>query len=108
MVLISSVTLLGRLNSKAADSLDGSDYNLSKAIVGLAFINLLLQVPYLVVDLVLLYIDRAWDAYDLSDTIDTNIRYTSVITSKAKDFQMCITFWILIFSRHFRSAFCKN
>ena len=108
IILVSSVVLLNRLNSKAAEDLSGDDYGFTKAIVGLAFVNLLLQVPYLVVNCLIKYIDRAWDVYDLSETIDTNLTYASRITSKTKDFEMCITFWILIFARQFRAAFCKN
>ena len=108
ITLISSIVLLSRLNGKAAENLDADDYSLSKVVVGIAFVNLLLHVPYLVVNCIIKYIDRAFDTYDLSETIDTNLTYAATITSKARDFEMCIAFWVLIFARPFRAAFCKN
>ena len=108
IILVSSVTLLNRLHSKAAEDLEGDDYGFTKAIVALAFVNLLFQAPYLVIDLIIGYVDKAWKVYGLSDAINTNLKYASIITPKAKDFSMCITFWVLIFARQFRSAFCKN
>ena len=107
IILVSSVTLLNRLHSKAAD-LEGDDYGFTKAIVALAFVNLLFQAPYLVIDLIIGYVDKAWKVYGLSDAINTNLKYASIITPKAKDFSMCITFWVLIFARQFRAAFCKD
>ena len=108
IILILAIALLCHLNGKAAENLEGDEFNLSKAIVGLAFINILIQIPYIAVNCIILYVDKVWDVYDFSDTIDTNLRYTAMITNKAKDFNMCITFWVLIFTRQFRSAFCKN
>ena len=107
-ILISAIILLVRLHGKSAQSLEPDEFNLSKAIVALAFVNLFFQVPFLVVNCVIMYINKVWDVYDFSATIDMNLKYTAIITDKAKDFNFCLTFWILIFARQFRSTLCKN
>ncbi len=110
LLFIGSSILLLRLRTKAAESLDGDDFNFTKAIVALAFINILMQIPYVLVNCVFLYVRRVWrpQAYeDFSDTVKENLAYAGAITNKAKDLSMCLTFFMLLFARMFRAAFCK-
>ena len=67
-----------------------------------------LQVPYLVVNCIYLYINKVWAPYDFSAEVHTNLQYAGIITSKAKDFEFCLTFFLLLFARQFRSAFCRD
>ena len=106
--LISGLVLLCRLNGKSAHSMEPDDFNLSKALVGLAIVNFLIMIPNIIISGVLLKLDKDRDLYDFSATVDANLKYTARITGKFAGFVSCITFFVLLFGRQFRSCCCKN
>ena len=108
VVLVAGIVLQSRLNGKAAQTLEPDDFNFSKAIALLAFINAIIMLPYIIVNGFILNVDKAWDTYDFSDTVDSNLKYTSRITGKFASFVLSITFFVLIFGRQFRAGCCKN
>ena len=108
VVGIAGVVLQCYLNGKAAQSLASDDFNFSKAISLLAFVNVVLMIPNAIINGLILYLDKVWDVYDFSDTVDANLKYTSRIVRKVGTFVLCITFFLLLFGRQFRSGCCKN
>ena len=108
VIWVAAVVLQCHLNGKAAQSLESDDFNFSKAISLLAFVNVVLMIPNVIVNGVILYLDKVWDVYDYSDTVDANLKYTSRIVRKVGTFVLCITFFVLLFGRQFRSGCCRN
>ena len=84
-----------------------SNYNLTKCIMALGCAHLILQVPYLVVNCIFLYVDARWDVYDFSLEIQTKLVHASYATTEIKDFIYAVNFFILIFVKQFRRVICK-
>ena len=108
VVCVAAVVLQCYLNGKAAQSLESDDFNFSKTIALLGFVNVAIMIPRIIVSGAILNIDKVFDVYDLSDTADTNLKYTSRIVGKIGTFVLCITFFVLLFGRQFRSGCCRN
>ena len=108
VVWVAAVVLQCYLNGKGAQSLESDDFNFSKAIALLAFVNVVIMTPNIIVNGLILYIDKISGVYDFSDTVDANLKYTSRIVGKVSTFVLCITFFILLFCRQFRSGCCRN
>ena len=108
VVLVSGLVLLCHLSGKSAQTLEPDDFKLSKALVGLALLNVLFMIPYIIVNGAILYVDKTFDTYDFSATVDKNLKYTSRITEKFAYFVLCITFFVLLFGRQFRACCCRN
>ncbi len=107
-ILIAAIVLRTQLGGKGGETQDDDDYSLSKALVILAFVNILFMIPYLVVNCILLYIDRVWDTYDFSETMQENLSYAAIIFRQTKAFGFCLTFFVLLHARPFRACCCRN
>ena len=102
-----SAHVMFSLHGKATANLNEEDVNFCNCITVLAFVNVAIMVPYLAVNVILLYIDKVFNVYNFSDKMFENLSHASRITEKFKNFNLCITFFILLFSSKFRSALCS-
>ena len=87
--------------------LEYNHYNLTKCIIALGCAHLVLQIPYLVVNCILLYVDARWNVYDFSADTHDNLVHASYITIEIKDFIFAINFFVLVFIRQFRRVVCQ-
>ena len=104
--IIMTAMLMIETNRKSGSSIDDDSRCITKGVIGLAWCHILIQLPYLIINCALLYLDARWNLYDFNNSTWNNIIYTGNITIEVKDFIFGVTFFVLVFVRPFRRVLC--
>lgn len=105
MMIIMLFVLIGGTRCKTAKRMADNDHNLTNVIIGYVIVQLVIRIPFILINCVLLYLDKWHDLYDFPENHWSNIKYSGIVLGQVKEVGHAVNFFVLCFIVEFRNAF---